>query len=165
MALFLRDFPFDDIIVELKGKAAGKSSQTFNDWAASLTRQSEASPVRPQPAEVLADVQANGSGTLGGSQAAGLYRVTGYAEVTTADPVSSSLRVDLGWTHNGKAMTRLLFNFAGAPQTTTDSTGAVAPIAIDPGTSISYTITYASNTPGVARYDLILSAELIQTIA
>ena len=165
MALFLRAFPFDDIVIILKGKDAGKVETEFIKWAESLERQAESSPSQPQPAEVLTDISASASGTLGGDQAAGLYRVTAYREVTTTDPVSSSLALVIGWTHNGKALTRTLAAFTGAPQTTNDTATDVTVIEIDPGTSISYTLTYASNTPLLARFSATLSAELIQTIA
>lgn len=165
MALFARDFPFNDLIVLLSGKDKGKSTQELQDWAATLLRQAEASPVRPQPAEVLTDVVANAMGTLTGVEAAGLYRVTAYREVTVADPVSSSLAIAISWTHNGKALTRTLSAFTGAPQTTTNTAGDVTAIEIDPGTTISYALTYASNTPGLAQFSVTMSAELLQTIS
>lgn len=164
MALFLRKFPFADVIVLLKGKDAGKCTDELIRWAESIEHQADASPTRPQPAENLTNIGASNSGTLGGDQAAGLYRVSVYREVTTADPVSSSLAVAIGWTHNGKALTRTLAAFAGAPQTINDTQGDTLVIKIDPGTTISYTLTYASNTPGLARFSAALVAELLQTV-
>jgi len=38
-------------------------------------------------------------------------------------------------------------------------------IEIDPNTSISYTLTYASNTPGLARFQASLIANLLQTLS
>lgn len=165
MSLFLREFPFADPIVETEGKHVGKATQVLTDWAASLERQSGASPVQPNPPIVITDVQANDSGTLGGLESAGLYRVSVYREVTTADPVSSSLAIVLAWTHNGKALTRTLSTFAGAPQTVTDTASDVEMMEVDPGTSISYALTYVSNTPGSARFTVTMTAELVGAVA
>ena len=164
MSLFLRRFPYNDVIVELKGEHAGKSTDELSRWVESIEQQADASPTRPQPAEELTNVSASDTGTLGGDQAAGLYRVSAYREVTTADPVSSSLAVVIGWTHNGKALTRTLPAFGGTPQTINDTQGDTTVIQIDPGTVISYTLAYLSNTPALARFDVTLMAELLQTV-
>lgn len=78
------------------------------------------------------------------------YEVGYYIQKTTADGVSSSLTVTLGWTANGVAQTRA---FAAL---TTDTTGAnqsaVIPILADALTDITIAIAYASNTPGTMRY-------------
>lgn len=165
MSLFLRQFPYNDEIIGLAGKNKAKATDELIKWAESIERQADASPVRPQPAEVLTDVAANATGTLTGTEAAGLYRVTAYREVTVVDPVSSSLAIAISWTHNSKALTRTLSTFSGAPQATTSTAGDVTAIEIDPGTTISYSLTYASNTPGLARFSVTMSAELIQTIS
>lgn len=164
MALFLRKFPFADLIVILQGKDAGKCTDELIRWAESIEQQADASPARPQPAEALTDLSVSASGTLGGDQAAGLYRVSVYREVEIADPVSSSLNGSINWTHNGKALTRNVSAFAGAPQTINDTAGDTIVIQIDPGTVISYTLTHVSNTPGLARFTATLMAELLQTV-
>jgi len=78
------------------------------------------------------------------------YEVGYYIQKTTADGVSSSLTVTLGWTGNGVAQTRA---FAAL---TTDTTGAnqsaVIPILADALTDITIAIAYASNTPGTMTY-------------
>lgn len=163
MSLFLRRFPFDDILLLLKGENAGKATDVLVKWAESIEKQAAASPVRPQPAERLPDISASTSGTLGGEDVAGTYRISVTREVVVADPVSSALAVAIGWTHNGKALTRTLLAFAGAPQTVNDTAGDVTVVDIDPGTTISYTLTYASNTPALARFAATLIAELLET--
>ena len=165
MALFLRQFPYNDEIVALKGNSKAKATDELLKWAESIERQSSASPVRPQPAEVLTNIAANTTGTLTGVEAAGFYRVTAYREVTAVDPVSSSLAIAIAWTHNGKALTRNLSTFSGAPQATTSTAGDVTAVEIDPGTTISYSLTYASNTPGLAKFSMTMSSELVQTIS
>ena len=78
------------------------------------------------------------------------YHVGYYIRKTTADGVSSSLTVTLGWTANGVAQTRV---FAAL---TTDTTGAnqsaVIPILADALTDITIAIAYASNTPAAMAY-------------
>lgn len=165
MAIFLRDFPYNDEIVGAKGVDRMKATDELIKWAESITRQAEASPVLPQPVERLTGVAASDSGTLGGVDTAGVYRVSAYREVTVADPVSSSLAIEIAWTHNAKSLTRLLSTFSGAPQALTDTASDVTVIEIDSGTVISYTITYASNTLGLAEFQVVLAAELIQTIS
>lgn len=131
----------------------------------SLLQRVNQSPYRVQPAEVLTNVAASASGTLGGDQTAGLYRVTFYLECVAADPVSQSLTLVIGWNHNTKALTRSLAVLTGAPLAIDSTTGGVAGIDIDAGTPISYTLTYASNTPGLGKFDVTMSAELLQAIA
>ena len=164
MSLFLRKLPYNDVLIVMKGKDAGKPTDEFTKWSESVERQSSASPVAPEPSEQLEDIAASDSGTLGGDIPAGLYAVYVYREVTTADPVSSSLAVAISWTHNGKALTRTLSAFSGAPQTVNDTVSDVTVIEIDANTPISYTLPYASNTPGVARFQCVLIANLLQTL-
>lgn len=165
MAVFLRDFPYNDEIIGDKGVDKNKATDELIKWAESISRQSEASPVLPQPVTRLTGVDASDSGTLGGAETAGVFRISAYREVTVADPVSSSLAIAIAWTHNTKALTRTLAAFTGAPQTITDTVSDVTIIEVDAGTAISYTLTYASNTPGLAEFQVVLAAELIQSVS
>ena len=165
MAIFLRNFPYNDDVVGSKGVDKNKATDELIKWAESITRQSEASPVLPQPVTELYNVNANSTGNLGGSEAAGVYRISAYREVTTADPVSSSLALSIAWTHNAKSLTRTLSAFTGAPQATTNTASDVSIIEVDVGTAISYSLTYASNTPGLGQFQVVLAAELIQTVS
>lgn len=159
---FNEPYPSRDAIV----KTNRKPTAVLVRWEEqSLLVRVNQAPYRVQDAEVLSGVAASTAGTLGGDQTAGLYRVSFYAECVTADPVSQSLTIVIGWTHNAKALSRTLVVFTGAPLTIVSTTGGVAPIEIDPGTPISYTLTYASNTPGLGKFDVTLSAELVQAIA
>lgn len=154
---FNEPFPSRDAIV----KPSRKATETLVRWQEqSLQERVDRTPFRVE-VEAELTVDASTSGNLGGDQVAGLYRIVAYREVTTADPVSSSLALVIGWTHNGKALTRTLSAFAGAPQTINDTAGDVAVIETDAGTPISYTITYASNTPGLAQFVVTLVAELV----
>ena len=182
MAVFLRKLPYNDKLVITKGDTIadqrtgrariatpddeGKPTDEMAKWAESMERQSSASPVAPQPAEQLTNIAASDSGTLGGDIPSGIYAVYAYREVVVADPVSSSLALSIGWTHNGKALTRLMPAFSGAPQTVSDtSPDSPITIEIDPNTAISYTLTYASNTPGLARFQCSLIANLLQNLS
>lgn len=163
--LFLRKLPFNDQLILMRGEDAGKATDELVKWAESIQRQSGASPVAPQPGEQITDITASTSGTFGGNLSAGLYAIYAYREVVVADPVSSSLALALAWTHNGKAMTRNLSAFSGAPQTINDSKSDVEVVEIDPNTTISYTLTYASNTPDLAEFQCSLIANLLQTFS
>ena len=158
---FNEPYPSRDAIVKPDRHAA----DVLVRWEEqSLLQRVNQSPYRVQDAEVLPGVAASASGTLGGDQIAGLYRVSFYLEAVGIDPVSQSLTVTIGWTHNGKALTRTLAVLAGAPLTIVSTLGGVTSIVIDAGTPISYTLTYASNTPGTGTFDVVLSAELLQSI-
>lgn len=175
-SLFIRPLPFDDELIITKSGAGqrqglapkptdvGKATDALSKWAEGIQRQAGASPVSPNPAEHLTAIVGSSAGTIGGAIPAGIYVVYAYREVIAADPVSSSLGLTLSWTHNGKAMTRTLSAFGGAPQTVNDSVGDAEVIVIDPNTSIGYTLTYASNTPGLAQFEAFLMANLLQTI-
>ena len=155
-------FPSRDAIV----KKSRRSTDVFTRWnEQALLERVSRTPFRVQSSEMLENVGASTSGSIATEQSGGLYRVSAYREVTTTDPVSSSLALAVSWTHNGKAMTRTLTAFAGAPQTTADSVGDSAVIEIDAGTPISYTLTYASNTPALARFEVTLMAELLEVEA
>ena len=78
------------------------------------------------------------------------YEVGYYIRKTTADGVSSSLTVTLGWTENGVAQTRAFA--ALATDTTGANQSAVIPILADAATDITIAIAYASNTPGTMVY-------------
>lgn len=165
MAVFLRKLPFNDILIILKGADAGMATDEFVKWAESIERQSNASPVAPEPAVQLTDIGATVSGNFGGTLPAGIYQINAYRECTTEDPVSSAFDLEIQWTHNGKAMTRQLSSFAMAAPTDTDSLGDTTVIEIDPNTTIGYSLVYASNTPGLAQYAASLIANLLQTIS
>lgn len=154
---FNEPFPSRDAIV----KPDGTPRQVFTDWMNETLQTRLADTPFQVRKEIDLEVGVSTSGTLDTEDLGGLYRVTAYREVTAADPVSSSLDLTIAWTRDGKALTRTLSAFAGAPQTINDTTGDVAVIEIDPGTPISFTLTYASNTPGASQFLVTLIAELV----
>lgn len=150
-------YPVRDAIV----KRSRKPTDVLVRWEEqSLLARVDRSPFRVQT-ESSASVNASTSLTLGGDQSSGLFRITGYVEVVTADPVSQSLTITLGFTHNGKALTRQAVVVSGAPMTINDNAGFVVGIETDEGTSISATLTYASNTPGLGVFLVTVSSELV----
>ena len=78
------------------------------------------------------------------------YEAGYYIRKTTADGVSSSLTVTLGWTENSVAQTRAFA--ALTTDTTAANQSAVIPILADAATNITIAILYASNTPGQMVY-------------
>lgn len=154
---FNEPYPSRDPIVKQNRKAT--------DTLIRYEEQSRDPRINAAPFRVQVDaemtVNASTSDTLGGAQTAGLYRITGYAEVQIADPVSQSLTIVIGFTHKTKALTRTVLVFSGAPMTINDNAGFVVPLETDPGTSISYTLTYASNTPGLGEFLVTLASELV----
>lgn len=152
-------FPSRDAIV----KESRLSADVFTKWnEQSLLQRVDRTAYRVASSVRLPDVAASDSGTIVPDAVAGSYRITAYREVIAADPVSSSLAIVVGFTHNGKALTRTLSAFAGAPQTVSDNVGDQQPIEVDAGTPVSYTLTYASNTPGLSVFQVLLLAELLE---
>lgn len=165
--VFLRALPYNDVLIILKGDDAGKPTDEFAKWAESLQRQTGNAPVAPVPAVQFrqadgTQIVANVSGNFGSLQA-GLYTIKAYREVVVEDPVSSSLALTITWTHNGKALTRTLSAFTGAPQQDTDTATDVTVVEIDANTTIGYSFVYASNTPGLAAFEATLIAQLDQS--
>ena len=89
----------------------------------------------------------------------GLYRVSWYARVTVADGVSSSLQVTVTWREGGVTLTKTFAALTGDTTTTLDSQTWV--VHADSGTSITYAVAYASNTPLKMRYRLDVATELV----
>lgn len=89
---------------------------------------------------------------------AGLYRVTYYARITIADGVSSSLTVNISWDDGAATCTHSFTAITGDTTTTTGSESYMVLIDAPP---ISYSTTYASNTPGAMKYKLSVVLESI----
>ncbi len=82
---------------------------------------------------------------------AGLYRVTYYARITSADAISSSLTVNLFWDDGIISCSKTFTAITGNTISTTGSESYMFLIDIPP---VSYSTTYASNTPGSMQYSL-----------
>lgn len=84
-----------------------------------------------------------------GDLSAGLYRVTVYQRITTADAVSVSLQATLGWTDGGVSCT-----FAGTALTV-NATNTVASFTftmrVDAASPITYATTWSAGS-GNGRY-------------
>src|SRR3990167_54347 len=81
---------------------------------------------------------------------AGMYRIGLYLQKITADGVSSSLTLTVGWTSRGAALTK---TFSAL---TTDSVGAkdssIWEMYVGANSDITYAVAYASNTAGLMTY-------------
>ncbi len=89
---------------------------------------------------------------------AGLYRVTYYARITSADLVSSSLTVSLAWDDGIVSCTHNFTAITGNTISTTGSESYMVRIDTPP---ITFTTVYASNTPGAMQYALSLVIEAV----
>lgn len=87
--------------------------------------------------------------------AAGLYRVTFYARVTTPASVSSSLSVSFGWTENGVSCSASSAPATGNTTSTADSNTIL--VRSDGSTLLTFSTTYASvgGTPMQYRLDVV----------
>lgn len=91
------------------------------------------------------------------AKVAGLYRVSYYMRKTQADGVSSSLQFSYGWTENAVPLTE------AQPALTLDAVTAEQSgsklMLSDALVNLSYTVGYASNTPGAMQYLISLVVE------
>lgn len=93
------------------------------------------------------------------SLATGAYRLSYYAEITTAAVTSSSLTIAVTFTHNSKTLT-----FTGAAMTgntTTTIQTNIWTFLIDAASPVSYTVTYASNGAAEMKYQLYMLLEAV----
>lgn len=81
---------------------------------------------------------------------AGLYSFQYAAAVKTPDGVSSSLTTAIDWTWDGNTKTKSFAAMNGDATTTNDSGFWL--LYADAGSPIRYTLTYASNTPGLMHF-------------
>lgn len=158
-------FPLDTAIpiVEVDSKGATKGLVTFNfltRWN-DLVKRLQSAAYNVAPPVALSDQHASIVATpvTTATLAAGLYRVSWYARVTTPDGVSSSLTVTLGWTEGSQALTLSGVAITGDAVTSVQS--GMAFLRIDNGSPITYATTYASNTPNKMRYELTVNLERV----
>lgn len=142
------------------GSVLGAMTRVFADWLTQnvLTRLNGASLVVTSVA-LTAQAASIGVTALVPVAAAGRYRVSVHARVTTVDGVTSSVIPRLSYTNGGQACTQ-----SGAALTS-DALALPASwtflLVVDASTAISYSTTYASNTPGQMKHSLDLICESI----
>lgn len=81
----------------------------------------------------------------------GVYSFTYAAHVTVVDGVSSSIIPAIAWTWGGVVQTKTFATMNGNLTTTNASETYL--FRADASAPITYTVTYASNTPGTMHYD------------
>lgn len=89
---------------------------------------------------------------------AGLYRLTYYIRITTADGVSSSVRLNMAWVDGSATCTHSFLDVTGDTTGTTESETRMVDISAPP---ITFTVTYVSNTPGAMQYKLLIALESV----
>lgn len=117
--------------------------------------------VRDSFVQTPTEIRISGSGqtaalaltTIRTTTVAAIFEIDYYIRKTTADGVSSSLTVTLGWLENSVAQTRVFA--ALTTDAVTANQSAVIPVLADALSNITIEIAYASNTPGqmVFRYE------------
>lgn len=110
----------------------------------SLTNQSATIAVTPIPLPALAS---------------GVYRITTYARITTADGAGSSLAVTIGWTESTVSLSKPFAAMTGDTTTTVDS--QTFTMVIDQASPITYAAAYSSTTPAKMRFRLTVKIEAL----
>ena|ERR1051325_4944331 len=93
------------------------------------------------------------------SLTAGRIRISWYLRVTTADAVSSAVRLTLAWTESTTAQSVQGSNLNGNTTTTLET--GTAFLEVDANAAPTYATTYASNTPGAMKYRLSIQVEAL----
>jgi LDH2 family malate/lactate/ureidoglycolate dehydrogenase len=109
--------------------------------------------------EVLAQAAALVTTALYTTRAAGLYRISWYLRKTTADGVSSSLTLTLGWTETAFAQSEA--QAAVAVDAVTAQQSGQKVVYADESTDLTIAVAYASNTPGAMKWRLDASVEAL----
>lgn len=131
----------------------------FRQWLLSLTTRIQASPNVQNTVALTGQAAAIGSTTASvGTIAAGVYRLTFYARITTPASVSSSLTVSFGWTDGGVSCSRASAAITGNTTSTVGSDTCL--VRADQATSLNYSTAYAAvGTP--MAYELTVTVEQI----
>lgn len=140
---------------------AGIVTEPWRVWLRNLLVTQQNQPVITVPLVSLTGKSAS-IGTTAfstGTLAAGFYRFSYYATVTTVAGVSSGLTVTANWTDHGVAQTRTSANMTG--NTTGTNQSEVWPIHLDASSPVSYSATYQSNPAAVMVFNLYLTLETV----
>lgn len=160
MAITAAQFPIREPMVDKNGIAR----EPWRVWFRNLLVTQQNQPVVTVPLVSLTGKSANISTTAfaTGTLAAGFYRVSYYATVTTVAGVTSGLTVTANWTDHGVAQTRTSANMTG--NTTGTNQSEVWPIHLDASSPVSYSATYQSNPAAVMIFSLYLTLETVVTV-
>lgn len=137
----------------------GMCTDTWQRWFGEIVKSVNQAPNRiVAPVSSTTQAAAIGTTTLSPAQpAAGLYRVTWYARITTAAGVSSSLTVTVNYTDHGQAVSLVGTAITGNTVTTVQSLTAM--FYSDELTAITYSTAYASNPASAMQYELYVVLE------
>lgn len=156
-------FPSRDVIV----KPNGKASEVFTRWnEQTLLRRLAATPVLPDPLEVLKNQTAAAAGTIGGTQSGGLYVCNPYLQIVTPAAVANTLQLTLNWTFSGIALSEV-FTVLNSIVVGAAAGRQIAPpvtLWIDPNTAVSYSIAYTSNPAAAMVWAAALGLTLLQPL-
>lgn len=152
---------FEDPFVEKNGRL---SSEAFNWFTITLLPRVGQTPNvfgRTPPLELTGQNAALALTALPlGSLSSGLFRVTTYLRVTTADGVSSSVQPVLTFIDSGVTCT--MTGTALTTDTITTPLSQTFLVAVDQPGPISISTNYVSNTPNAMAYTLVVIVERVQ---
>lgn len=91
--------------------------------------------------------------------AGGNYRLSYYLRKTIADGVSSSVQVTLNWTDQLTALSEV-FAALATDSITAHLSGSIL-VRADNASNVTVDVAYASGTPGVMAFDLVVTVEAV----
>lgn len=138
----------------------GQVTDSWQQFLSTVSQTVSLQPVKTKTVNLTGQNAAIAATDLtGGAISTGLYRVTFFAAITTADGVASSLTVTLSFTNFGLAKSQSGSAITGDTNTTTQS--GTLMIYADSATPITYSTAYVSTTPGKMHYALSLVLETV----
>lgn len=141
--------PYQDEFEELddQDRPTGYFSRAWLNFFDRLWARTAAAPRKLKRVPIVVTAIVGTTPFALGELAAGLYRVSWNTRVKTPAGVSSSCQVTLGYTDGGVPQTFVgdLLN----TNTTTTKESQMKLLRVDVGTSITYSLAYASNPPGI----------------
>lgn len=149
-------FPARDKVTGLSGLV----SMPWLNWFTSLQQDVEASSARLKTVSLVGQAAAIAATAFPtGALAAGLYRVSYIARVTSPGTVSSSLTVSVGFTNGGVACSLAGTAMTGNTTNTVQSNSWL--VNIDNASPLTYATTYASVGASAMVYSLWLVLEQV----
>lgn len=146
-------FPIAEVSQEEgSGRKVYTVTTPWSIYFRNLRNDVNSTPIAQQVVSKASQNASIGTTTILTPDSDGYYAFQYYAAITTADGVSSSLTPVLSWTDGGIAKSKTFTAITGNTTATTDSDDYL--IFNDGGSPITYSTTYASNTPGQMVYKL-----------
>ncbi len=143
----------------LDGKQQNAIGKSWDDWFQAIWNAISDTSLQLGRVSIAAQSATVAPTNVATGLAAGLYRLSYYAQITQAASVSSSLTPGFQWTYNGVAQS--LTVAALTSNVLTAHQELCFPIRVDQSSDVTYSATYASSGLPVMTYSLDVALEAV----